>query len=735
MSNTTSPPEQFSFRQWAHPFLLKKYWFITGIVLTLAVAGLYLWITPPSYLIKTSIVIQDEKKGESLGSNFRELEFMNIQKIVDNESEVLKSENILRKVCEELGLNQVWQMKTAPLRRMPLEKAPVKFTIEGNISKTEQLVFSVSSDAKTILLHKKPIAAGTPVKMDGYTLIAAQTDTTVLNTLKGQTLYCTIGPVSNASNELRKRLNISSPTKTSSVLHITCTHPSPETGTAILSAIVKRYNNIIREEKKKQTDTLLSMIGERLIAMSDQLENYERKTSSFKSGNQVTGIPEDIQALLNKTRENDNRKRELSLQLEQLRYLKNRVATGEVQQVATPSGLSAPSLQKLLETYTRLKLENETLQRTTGAAHPSVKAMNAQLKDVLDDITQHIQTQTATLEIAVEGINNESAEIEKRISTIPDKERNLLAMLREKDIRENIYTFLLQKREEAGLLHSDAFGPMRVIDPPFASAEPVKPNKTLLLAGALFAGLIMPFFAIAISEAFRKKIHHPSQFPDQQKLLYPHLVPIPRNISRGSFGQLSPEMKTVLRAIRDKICRRHTNGDQPLSIVLSTTGREKHTVAFATLLAGSFAALGKSVALANFSDQPPFPEELPLVSSISEQPVFAVQQETATAWHLLPVYNDPETDAEAAFIQRHTALFHALRHQYNIQLFVLPPLQRSMLLNTIEPFLTSVIFLLEAGRVKEETAVRLQESLQEPEKSFFLVVRGQQPIKRMFGIK
>lgn len=589
---------RFNASDYFRRYTNNKWMYAVSMVLCLALAVLYWWLSTPQYRIQSTIVIKDEKKGEANSINLKELDFLDEQKIVDNEAEIIKSESVISRVVEQLSLHVTYSGKAAFIKQVPLYvEVPVSIRlqqIDKELYKNPIDIELINDQQYRLLSSGNTYRFGQSVSKGKSAFIIDKTAWFNDNAFKQ--IRIAIALPEEITQNIKKGISIGTPTKNSSVLNISMLHPSPEKGTAILQMIIDEYNNANIREKRAQTDVILRMVEERLSLIAEQLNSYEHKEQNFKVQQGITNLSDDSRMFLDKVKENDQLISQNRILSDMLTAVEKYVSEGNASLAPPNIGINDPVLQDLVNRLNQLEVDKEKLLRTTGESHPLVVAKNNQIKATRLSILQNIQLQKKNIETTLARLQKNKLQIDSRIGSVPGSERNLLEIIREKNIRESVYTFLLQKREEASLNSVAAFSNMRIIDRPYSTARPVKPSKLVILATALLLGIILPTILINLLWMMNNKVNN---LPVMEEKLKGHIVGFIPHIKKTKelpFSQQPSIMAEQFRRIRtniNKITAQHTA--RTMLVTSSIPGEGKTLISMN--LAASFALLKKKTVI------------------------------------------------------------------------------------------------------------------------------------------
>jgi capsular exopolysaccharide synthesis family protein len=146
-----------------------------------------------------------------------------------------------------------------------------------------------------------------------------------------------------------------------------------------------------------------------------------------------------------------------------------------------------------------------------------------------------VDNSIATLELQAQKIQAQESQIMARIALNSGQELQLLSIQRQQMVKESLYIFLLQKREENELASLVNVGNTRLIERPEGPASPIAPNKMMVLALALLAGLGIPFAIILIKRLSDNTVKSKS---DLGTIPIPFLGEIPSSARRNHLGYI-----------------------------------------------------------------------------------------------------------------------------------------------------------------------------------------------------
>jgi tyrosine-protein kinase Etk/Wzc len=494
-----------------------RYWYLfaLGIIVCLTIAFLYLRYSTPQYSVSATMLIKDDKKGPDLADNaiFSDLDIFNSKKNIDNEIEVLKSKTLMQRVLTELSLNtSFYKDGRVKVTEIYGRQVPVKLII----SKLDSTAFN-----KSIVIHLKDNNSfdledeeGEPTqhqfgqeirKSYGVFTIVAVAGAT--NNLLDE-IIVQFHDIRKLADGYNNGLKVEPVNKNASVLTLSLTSPVPEKGKAIINKLIEVYNKEAVEDKNLIAGNTIEFIDERLNFLTTELSDVEKDVEQYKRKNELTDVSSEARLYMERASEYNKQLAEFEIQIDVLNSLESYLNKPKTQFELVPSTLSIqdPTLLGLTVRFNELQLERERMLRTTTPNNPLVQNINDQLSNLRVNILENLGNIKKGLMITKNNLQASSSQFQLRINQVPSIERELLEINRQQGIKEGLYLYLLQKREESALSLAASVSNSRVIDPAIATDNPISPKKPFTYLIALLIGLGIPFAGIYIKDLLNDKI-------------------------------------------------------------------------------------------------------------------------------------------------------------------------------------------------------------------------------------
>ncbi len=481
------------------------YWplFLVATFIAIVIAYTYLRYTTPVYEATATVIIKDEKKGNEESKIVDSLDQISSKKIVENEIEIIQSRKLMENVISSLGLYAPVYHKGDVHDVLAYTQSPISiialFPDSLNYIKKIDLNFDNNKQLVT-LDHKYEFPLDSFVVTHYGRLKFIPNKYFVSDTASRQ-LYFTLNSPKNVTASFLSGLKAESASKLSSIVDLSYRDVDPLRAENILDQLIKSYQESATTEKNILASNTLSFVNNRLALVSHDLDSIEKKIQQFKSGNQAVDISAQGQLFLQNVSANDQKLGDVNTQIAVLDKVENFVKSNTNSKagiVPSTLGISDPMLNQLIDKLYTSELEYDNLKKTVGENNPSLVAIADRINKIKPSILSNINSQQQSLKATRENIASTNGAYNSMLQTVPVKERALLDISREQQIKSNLYSFLLQKREESEIAYASAVSNSRVVDFAQASPDPVSPKKVLiyLLSIVVLIGICGAFIFI-----------------------------------------------------------------------------------------------------------------------------------------------------------------------------------------------------------------------------------------------
>lgn len=516
-----SPINSFDLKRTLSLYLKKWPWFFLSIVVCAATAFFYLRYQTPLYESVANIMLISEQDQSSPGAVFNDLSMFSESEDakVEDEILVLTSRGVVEEVVKTLHLNLQYFTKGHILESEIYKNPPINLNFiasDSIISKTNfnfylevvsELAFEYR-DAEDAEPKRYTFGATVPTFFGGM-VITPNTDSNKNQNLSGTELRIQMTSVENLTESLRDRIDVHQYGKSSKIVSISLVDPLPEKATDIISALIAeydRYSTYIKNIRSKNTS---SFIDSRIDLIASDLVSVDDSIVRFKTGNKITDVTSEAGQFLSSSAQNEQLLDESKTQLRVLEYM-NESLQDDASYAPIPGNLGSgdPAISALASRYSELLANRERLLRSAGEKNLVVVELDQSLNAIRENLKQNIDNAKKSLRIRMSSLENQSERINSKIFSVPGQERKLRSIERKQGIKESLYLYLLQKREEAAITLTATSPNLKIVDEPYSYGNPVSPNSKVIYMAALFFGLFIPFSVIYIKDLLDTKIHN-----------------------------------------------------------------------------------------------------------------------------------------------------------------------------------------------------------------------------------
>lgn len=729
--------------------LLQRYlpfWplFVITICISLALAFVYLRSQIPIYVASAKVLLKDPQKGSSDSKVLDALNIFGDKKIVENEIVVLKSTNIMQEVVRQLHLYaRVYNEGKVRSEEIYKSNSPVWFRANPNlpIYQSPKYYFSVDWNRQQITINNQVVHFYDSVLLNNTSYLI-EPNKEYNKAVKGKNYYVQFNSIEGSASMIIGNLAISAISNQSTVLDVRLETEVPEKGADILTKLFEVYNLTGIKDKSQIAAQTLAFIDDRLYKVTAQLDSVERNVQSYKSRNQVIDLGAQGQLFLDNVADLDKRKSSVDLQLEILNDVNNYInrkgsRSGTVPSVAM---VDDPTLVGLLSKLYESELQLEKIKSVSGEKSDQVILAEDQVGRIRNDIRENISNIRRNLLSVKSNINSNLGASRSILSQIPQKERGLIDISRQQSIKNNIYTYLLQKREETAVNSASTIADLRVIEKASAYG-PVKPVARNYYLTGIVIGFLLSAFIILVREQFNRKILFRTEI--EQKTNVPVIGEIiqvetkdPVVIREGKRTAVAEQF----RSLRTNLSFMALNEDAKSTLITSNiSGEGKSFVSIN--LAISYTLTDKRVALLELDLRKPRLSKLlgivrdPGISNylVGKIPVEDIIKPTAVKnLFVVSAGAIPPNPSELILTQRFREMIAILKSQFDILIIdsaPIGPVSDSLLL---KEFVDSTIFVVRHNATPKNVLKRI-DSLYEQKvfKNMCIVFNGVK--RRGFG--
>ncbi len=492
---------------------LGSYWplFVISVSVFLSAAFIYLRYTTPKYEANAKIVIKDEKKGTDDSKMIESMNIISTKKIIENEIEVLQSRKIINKVVKNLKLYAPITVhgKIRDMSAYNFSPVNVESYDPDSLRESDLIQFTYNQKDSSIHWNNYNKAKLNQWINTQYGQIRFVKNDNKNFERKNKIYYFKIINPEDATDDILRNLKVAAANKLSSIINISYKDEVPQRAKDILNELILMYDKAAIEEKNIMAKNALHFIESRLNIVSKNLDSIERTVQAFKTNNDASDLSTQGQMYLQNVSSNDQELGKINMQLailDQVYDAISREKLSSIPMMPSMMGVADENLSKLMSDLNIRELEFEKLKKTVAEDNPLLVSLKDQIKKLKPGIIENLESQKKNLQAGKSNLIATNLKYNSVLSTLPQKEKRLLELSRDQAIKNSIYSFLLQKREESELSYASTLSDNRVINDALSSKYPVSPNKLIVYFSALLCSILTVILFIYLKETFSRKI-------------------------------------------------------------------------------------------------------------------------------------------------------------------------------------------------------------------------------------
>ncbi|WP_339895691.1 polysaccharide biosynthesis tyrosine autokinase [uncultured Algibacter sp.] len=617
--NSVNPTDSFDLKKEIGAYLKQWKWFVLSVIICIAFAFFYLRYSTPDYNAKATIMLMENDNGSNPAEAvLRDMGLLSSadSELIEDEIEVLKSRKLMEGVVKKLQLNKQFFAKGRlhDTQYFPIDKSPIKvnFIEQDSIIYESDFYFSIlitsettfdfiyeSKQKEEIILKK--MFFGKNVSTPINDIIVTPNTENLLN-LVGQTINVKIIPLDKVAERYKKVIRISSVAEGSKVINLSLNDPSGNRAVAVVNNLIAEYNRVSIEEKSAKSNNTADFINKRIDLIETDLSKVDDEIELFKTGNKLTNISSEADLYLESNAQTEQQLATNRTEFSKINFMKNQINEDSFARIPSNIGLSDDSMNLIANKYNELLDNRDRLLTSSNEKNPIIVNLDQQLNTLKNNLRESLDNSSKTLELQIRSLENQSAKISSKIYAVPGQVRKSRDIEREQGVKETLYLYLLQKREEATISLISTSPNAKVIDDAHTDYIVVSPKKTMVYLASIMVGILIPFGFIYIKELLDTKIHNKEDLENVIKNITV-LGEVPR-VSRNDNGLIQRNDRSILsesfRIIRTNFdyIRRSKNVENYNNVVFVTSTINGEGKSFIGLnMALTIANTGKKVLL------------------------------------------------------------------------------------------------------------------------------------------
>lgn len=721
-------------------------WFVLSLAVTLGIATFHILRTPQVYTRTASVLIKEDAKGKSVSSDmdaFSDLGLFQSGTNVNNELIAFQSPALITEIVKRLRLDMNYFFPGKFHQQVAYGLTlPVNVTM-SDLSENESAGFTLEIHPDSTLLLSDFTRNGTD--LDGKDIKGRLLDSiptplgkviihTTPNYVKGEayTLYVGKSSLYSAVNNCSSNLSVSLNNEKASVIDLSYKDNSIQRAEDMLNMLISVYNENWVKDKNQVAVSTSMFINERLGVIERELGNVDEDISSYKSEHLLPDVQTASSMYMAQSSQTNAQILALNNQLYMTRYIRNYLTNdaNRTQLLPANSGIENANIESQITEYNKQLLQRNSLVANSSTENPLVVDMDQALASMWGAIVRSIDNQVVTLNEQIKSLQKTEQQTTSRIAANPTQAKYLLSVERQQKVKEALYLFLLQKREENELSQAFTAYNTRIVTPPQGSMLPISPVRKNIFMVAFALGLLIPVVIIFMRENMNTRVRGKK---DLEGISIPFIgeIPLYLRIKRGIFRKPLPEVKAVVvkEGCRDiineafRVLRTNlefmTDNENRSNVIVITSFNPGSGKSFLTMnMAVSLAIKNKKVLVidgdmrhastSSYVGSPQTGLSDYLNGRIEKISDIVISDKNHGNLYILPVGVIPPNPTELLFSKRLELLIDSVRAQYDYVFIDCPPIELVADTQIIEKLADRTIFVVRAGLLERSMLAELE---------------------------
>ncbi|MDY4563322.1 MAG: polysaccharide biosynthesis tyrosine autokinase [Candidatus Cryptobacteroides sp.] len=581
-------------------FLLSKWkWFVISIIVFGGLAWFQYARTPKTYFRSATVIIKDPSNKISSAGLDRYDNYINKVNVA-NEILQFRSKKLMRDVVSRMSADIDYKVKEGLQMTELYKKSPVSVRFLETTPEMHLNMVVTPLDSSKVMVSdfgsdesdkKWTVPMKDTVNIEGVKLVVAPTNY-YTDSWKGEHIHITKNPMSSVVGYFISSLGIRQEEDEASILTLSLKDRSAARAEDVLNMLISVYNEEAINDKNQVAINTAEFINERLIIIESELGGVESHLESFKRENRIVDIATTAGMYVGESQKYNTNVMELETQLRLATYIKDYLTdpTREIDLIPANTGISDMNIESQIAQYNTIKLRRDKLIEDSSEKNPVVEELNTSLRAMKQSIIRAVDNMIVSINVRRNDAQSRESQAQSRVSSIPTKERQMLSIERQQKIKESLYLFLLNKREENALSQAMVDNNARVIDGASGPNAPIAPNRNKIMLLGLLLGLAFPGVIFLMIMFLDTRIRTKKDI--QGKVTAPFLGVIPEQDKENE--NLISEAFKIVRTNMSFLSRK----DRKIQVIMCTSFSSGDGKTFVSLnLANSFISARKKVVL------------------------------------------------------------------------------------------------------------------------------------------
>lgn len=587
-SNLPDNNQSINLRFLFNKFII-RHWYLYVYTLTLAMitAYFYNWYSTPIYFTSSTVLIKDDKQKYSGDDLLTQLNTFNSEGGIENEIGIIRSRQLIFKALQELDFEKTYVLKGDVKTSELFTETPIRLVDDTlyPIAYNTSLQLTVIDDQKYKLTYNHPTGEYVGYYLFGKTI---QTKLGVFSLIKTdrfidssfanadfekRNFSIRLRPIDALTDQFQTGLKVDKVSKQASILQVSVQGAVPAKNEAFLNKLCALYIQKGIEIKNEYAVNTLRFIDEQLQILTRDIDLNEANVEDFRVKKGITDLSIEASSYLEAVKNFDSKISETQVQLSFLDYLEGYVSRGkELTGNLSPASIlvNDPLLQNLVIKLNELENRRKAQLNLAKSDNPLLVGLNIEIQNTRGSLLENVKSLRNGLKASLREALTQKELVQGKMRLLPGAQRELQGLLRGSNIKESLYSYLLQKRAETAILLASTTADNRVVDVARTFEKPLKPIKSLSYSIAVILGLIIPALIIYLRELMNDKLN--DRYDLERLTNIPILGMIGLSASKSNLvvtEKPNSHISEAFRSIRTNL--QYFNPDKKQNVVMITS--------------------------------------------------------------------------------------------------------------------------------------------------------------------
>ena len=512
----------FNIREILMKYLFQWKWFVVFLILSVVCGYISLRYSIPDYESKALILITDEDGGGLGGggelSIFKDMGLLGGSSDVESEIDVLKSRSLINEVVKKLDLQQTHYIigdNSGVKRGELMDNFPVKLSFLSADSlywESEMFLELKFIDSQYILVSNVDFSKKI---VFGDTCTTSAGDFCITKTAQfsdkwiGREIKFSLSRLEDVVTSIKNKVGIETTNKDGSVIAISLVGPNYTKNNQIIDELIRQHQTDAIADKNKVANNTNKFINDRIQFINGELSAVENESKAYKNKYQLVDVMANASQFMLKEDGLDDAVSKLNIQYSLSDYMLEILEKAKDKEALLPANLGFEDVTVSLMTqqYNELMLRKNKLLLNSSERNPVIVNLQNQLASIKSSLYKSLKNNKEALSLELQKLEKKQRIYQSKLSKVPQYEKEFRDIQRQQQIKEGLYLYLMEKREENQIRLAATIENTKVIDWAYSDRNPVSPKPKKIYLASIFLGLLVPFGIIYVRDLLDNKVH------------------------------------------------------------------------------------------------------------------------------------------------------------------------------------------------------------------------------------